>query len=131
VAYELAEASYRQAGAKVKTGAFLDLLALGNRRRPGAADRRHALSAAARAACTAPDERTGLQILFELAGLSRTSSPRSTSALCSARDECLGRLDDANPIVEFLTTADAAARACWPPTWKGSTRAAACSPHRC
>lgn len=108
VAYKLAEALYAQAGRAEETGAFLDLVALGivADLAMQTGDTRYLLQGGL--PVLRQTQRTGLQLLFELSGLQPAFlTEEHIGFVLGPRLNALGRLDDANPIVEFLTTADA------------------------
>jgi single-stranded-DNA-specific exonuclease len=107
VAYLLAEALYQRAGRAEQANAFLDLAALGivadlAEQRD---DTRHLLQRGL--AALRQTSRTGLRIMFELAALNPAFlTEEHIGFVLGPRMNALGRLDDANPIVEFLTTSD-------------------------
>lgn len=108
VAYKLVEALYQQAGRAEETKKFLDLLALGIvadiAMQTG--DTRYLLQRGL--PVLRQTQRTGLLLLFELAGLQPAFlTEEHIGFVLGPRLNALGRLDDANPIVEFLTTEDA------------------------
>ncbi len=108
VAYKLAEALYAQAGRAEEAGAFLDLVALGIVADLAlqTGDTRYLLQRGLPA--LRQTRRTGLQLLFELSGLQPAFlTEEHIGFVLGPRLNALGRLEDANPIVEFLTTADA------------------------
>lgn len=107
VAYKLVEALYQQAGRAEETKKFLDLVALGIvadiAMQTG--DTRYLLQRGL--PVLRQTQRTGLLLLFELAGLQPAFlTEEHIGFVLGPRLNALGRLDDANPIVEFLTTAD-------------------------
>lgn len=107
VAYKLAEELYRRAGRPRDCRQHLDLVALGI-----VADLAYLRGETRRLLQLGLDalrrtDRLGLQIMFELAGLEQTFLTEEHIAfLLGPRLNALGRLDDANPIVEFLSTRD-------------------------
>jgi len=107
VAYKLAEALYQRAGRTAELNNFLDLVALGivadlaNQ----TGDTRYLLQRGLPILRTSP--RTGLQVLYELSGLQPAYlTEEHIGFVLGPRLNALGRLDDANPVVEFLTTND-------------------------
>ena len=107
VAYKLAEALYQRAGRTAELNNFLDLVALGivadlaNQ----TGDTRYLLQRGLPILRTS--QRTGLQILYELSGLQPAYlTEEHIGFVLGPRLNALGRLDDANPVVEFLTTND-------------------------
>lgn len=107
VAYMLAEALYRMAGRANEAAALLDLVTLGivadlaNQ----TADTRYLLQRGLQALRQTP--RTGLAMMMELAGLQQAHlTEEHIGFILGPRLNALGRLDDANPAVELLTTAD-------------------------
>ena len=108
VAYKLAEALYQRAGRLDEASNLLDLVALGIvadvAQQSG--DTRYLLQRGLPVLREA--HRTGLQIMFELARLQPAFlTEEHIGFVLGPRLNALGRLDDANPIVEFLTTTDA------------------------
>ena len=107
VAFKLAEALYDHAGKKDACDAFLDLVALGIvadlALQTGEA--RFLLQRGLQVLRLA--QRPGLRVLMELAELDPTwLSEEHISFVLAPRLNSLGRLADANPVVEFLTTPD-------------------------
>lgn len=108
-AYKLAEELYRRAGRTGEAEALLDLVALGivadvARQR---ADTRYLLQRGLEK--LRHTERLGLQEMFRLADLNPAQlSEEHIGFALGPRLNALGRLGDANPIVEFLTTKDLA-----------------------
>ena len=107
VAFKLAEALYDLAGKKDACDAFLDLVALGIvadlALQTGEA--RFLLQRGLQVLRLA--QRPGLRVLMELAELNPTwLSEEHISFVLAPRLNSLGRLADANPVVEFLTTQD-------------------------
>lgn len=107
VAYKLAEALYDRAGRSQELDQFLDLVALGIvadlAHQTG--DTRYLLQRGLTVLRAA--RRTGLQIMFELSSLQPAFlTEEHIGFVLGPRLNALGRLDDANPIVEFLTTTD-------------------------
>lgn len=107
VAYMLAEALYRRAGREEEAGQLLDLAALGivadlaNQ----TGDTRHLLQRGLKVLRETP--RTGLAMMMELAGLQQAHlTEEHIGFVLGPRLNALGRLDDANPAVELLTTRD-------------------------
>ena len=105
VAYKLAEALYQRAGRTADLKSFLDLVALGivadlaNQ----TGDTRYLLQRGLPILRTS--QRTGLQVLYELSGLQPAYlTEEHIGFVLGPRLNALGRLDDANPVVEFLTT---------------------------
>ncbi len=108
VAYKLVEALYQQAGHAEEVKSFLDLVALGivADLAMQTGDTRYLLQRGL--PVLRQTQRTGLQLLFELAGLQPAFlTEEHIGFVLGPRLNALGRLDDANPIVEFLTTTDA------------------------
>ena len=108
VAYKLAEALYQQAGRAEEAQNFLDLVALGIVADLAlqTGDTRYLLQRGLPA--LRQTQRTGLQVMFELAGLQPAFlTEEHIGFVLGPRLNALGRLDDANPAVELLTTADA------------------------
>lgn len=108
VAYKLAEALYQRAGRLEEASSLLDLVALGIvadlAQQTG--DTRYLLQRGL--PLLREGRRTGLQILFELARLQPAFlTEEHIGFVLGPRLNALGRLDDANPIVEFFTTTDA------------------------
>lgn len=109
VAYKLAEALYAQAGKTSGAEALLDLVALGivadvavQRK-----DTRYLLQSGLDA--LRRTQRQGLRAMFELAELNPAQlTEEHIGFVIAPRLNALGRLGDANPIVEFLTTSDLA-----------------------
>ncbi len=108
VAYKLVEALYQQAGRAEETANFLDLVALGIVADIAmqSGDTRYLLQRGL--PVLRQTQRAGLLLLFELAGLQPAFlTEEHIGFVLGPRLNALGRLDDANPIVEFLTTEDA------------------------
>ncbi len=108
VAYKLAEALYQRAGRPEAAHALLDLTALGivadlaNQ----TADTRYLLQRGL--PVLRQTQRTGLQVMYELSGLQAAHlTEEHIGFVLGPRLNALGRLDDANPAVELLTTSDA------------------------
>jgi single-stranded-DNA-specific exonuclease len=107
VAYKLAEALFIRAGRAEEANSFLDLVALGivADLAMQTADTRYLLQRGLDVLRTT--QRCGLQTMFELAGLQAANlTEEHIGFVLGPRMNALGRLDDANPIVELLTTAD-------------------------
>jgi single-stranded-DNA-specific exonuclease len=107
VAYKLAEALYRRAGREEEAAALLDLAALGivADLAHQTDDTRHLLQRGLWALRETP--RAGLAMMIELAGLQQSNlTEEHIGFVLGPRLNALGRLDDANPAVELLTTAD-------------------------
>jgi single-stranded-DNA-specific exonuclease len=108
VAYKLAEALYQQAGRGEEAKSFLDLVSLGIVADLAAqtGDTRYLLQRGL--PVLRQTQRTGLQVMFELASLQPAFlTEEHIGFVLGPRLNALGRLDDANPAVELLTTADA------------------------
>ncbi|MEZ4770820.1 MAG: single-stranded-DNA-specific exonuclease RecJ [Caldilineales bacterium] len=107
VAYKLAEALFTAAGRAGEEIQHLDLAALGIVADVArlAGDTR-ALAQRGIAALRQP-QRLGLQVMMELAGVDPTwLTEEHIGFELAPRLNAMGRLDDANPVVEFLTTSD-------------------------
>lgn len=107
VAYKLAEALFAAAGRAGEETQHLDLAALGIIADVArlTADAR-ALAQRGIAALRQP-QRLGLQVMMDLAGVDPTwLTEEHIGFELAPRMNALGRLDDANPAVEFLTTHD-------------------------
>ncbi len=109
VAYKLAEELYRRAGRPEAAEQLLDLIALGIvadvARQRG--DTRYLLQRGL--AILRRTERLGLRVLMETAELNPANlTEEHIGFVLAPRLNALGRLADANPIVEFLTTTDLA-----------------------
>lgn len=107
VAYKLAEALYRRAGREDEVEAFLDLVALGIVADLAAVtqDTRYLLQKGLPR--LRETGRAGLQALYEMTGLQAAClTEEHIGFIIGPRLNALGRLDDANPAVEFLTTGD-------------------------
>lgn len=108
VAYLLAQALYERAGRGSETENFLDLAALGIVADVATqeADTRWLLQKGL--AVLRQARRPGLQAMFDFATLQPAYlTEEHIGFIIGPRLNALGRLDDANPIVEFFTTADA------------------------
>jgi single-stranded-DNA-specific exonuclease len=108
VAYKLVEALYRRAGRTEETQAFLDLVAMGivSDLALQTQDTRYLLQKGL--PVLRSTQRTGLQVLYELSSLQPAClSEEHIGFIIGPRMNALGRLDNANSIVEFLTTTDA------------------------
>ena len=108
VAYLLAQALYERAGRGAEAENFLDLAALGIVADVATqeADTRWLLQKGL--AVLRQARRPGLQAMFDLATLQPAYlTEEHIGFMIGPRLNALGRLDDANPIVEFFTTADA------------------------
>ena len=107
VAYKLIEALYIRAGRAAELDSFLDLVALGivADLAPQTGDTRYLLQrglAALRAST-----RLGLQTMLEIADIQPAwLTEEHIGFILGPRLNALGRLDDANPVVELLTTSD-------------------------
>ena len=109
VAYKLAEELYRKAGKSGEAEKLLDLVAMGIVADVAVqrGDTRFLLQKGLSVLRTT--ERLGLRTLFELAELKPAQlSEEHIGFAIGPRLNALGRLGDANPIVEFLTTEDLA-----------------------
>ena len=109
VAYKLAEALYARAGRAGEVSRHLDLVALGIVADLAVqrADTRHLLQRGL--ALLRRTERLGLRVLLEAADLERAAlSEEHIGFVLGPRLNAAGRLADANPCVELLTTADVA-----------------------
>ncbi len=107
VAYKLIEGLYAQQGRAGEETRFLDLVALGIVADVAIqrADTRYLLQRGLLALRSS--ERLGLQLLAEQAGLNLAGLTEEDIGFALApRMNALGRLGDANPMVDFLTTAD-------------------------
>lgn len=109
VAYKLAEALYQRAGRPMEAARQLDLVALGIVADLAVqrGDTRYLLQRGL--AHLRRTDRLGLRVLIEAAGLERASlSEEHIGFVLGPRLNAAGRLADANPCVELLTTADVA-----------------------
>lgn len=109
VAYKLAEALYGRAGRGEDCQAFLDLVALGIVADVAmqAGDTRYLLQRGLQV--LRKTTRLGLRTLFDTAGLEAGRlTEEHIGFVLAPRLNALGRLDDANQAVEFLTTQDPA-----------------------
>lgn len=109
VAYKLAEELYRRAGREGETESLLDLVALGIVADVATqhADTRYLLQKGLQVLRNT--ERLGLRVMFEMADLNPSQlSEEHIGFAIGPRLNALGRLGDANPIVEFLTTKELA-----------------------
>jgi len=107
VAYKLAEELMSRAGHSSECAAFLDLVALGIVADIAvqAGDARYLLQRGLQA--LRANQRLGLQIMLELAELSpEYLTEEHIAYVLAPRLNALGRLGDANPAVELLTTDD-------------------------
>jgi len=107
VAYKLAEALYRRARRAAEVEDYLDLAALGIVADVAeqTADTRYLLQCGLQA--LRQTKRAGLQSMYELASLQPAwITEEHIGFVIGPRLNALGRLDDANPAVEFLTTTD-------------------------
>ncbi len=107
VAYKLAEALYDQAGKPERCQRYLDLVALGIVADVAVQvrDTRYLLQCGLTQ--LRRTDRLGLQVLMQLAGVkAETLSTTDIGFSIAPRMNALGRLDDANSIVELLTTQD-------------------------
>jgi len=107
VAYKLAEALYQQAGRAEEVTELLDLAALGivADLAHQTADTRYLLQRGLRV--LRETGRVGLATMMELAGLQPAYlTEEHIGFMLGPRLNALGRLDDANPAVELLTTSD-------------------------
>lgn len=105
VAYKLAEELYRRAGKPEAVEQYLDLVALGIVADVAIqkGDTRYLLQRGLEV--LRQNRRLGLRVLLELAELSPTwLSEEHIGFVIGPRLNALGRLSDANPVVEFLTT---------------------------
>lgn len=105
VAYKLAEELYRRAGKAEAVEQYLDLVALGIVADMAIqkGDTRYLLQRGLEV--LRQNRRLGLRVLLELAELSPTwLSEEHIGFVIGPRLNALGRLSDANPVVEFLTT---------------------------
>jgi len=107
VAYKLVEALFEAAGPPFEAAGYLDLVALGIvadiAHQTG--DTRYLLQRGLEQLRQA--SRLGLQVLMELAELNPAwLTEEHISFVLGPRLNALGRLGDANPVVEFLTTTD-------------------------
>jgi len=108
VAYKLVEELYRQVGRSGECDQFLDLVALGIVADLALVveDTRYLLQRGLQALRTT--RRLGLQVMMELAELEPSGlSEEHIGYMLGPRLNAVGRLDDANPVVEFLTTPEA------------------------
>lgn len=109
VAYKLSEALYSRAGREAEAGANLDLVALGIVADVAeqVLDARYLLQRGLQV--LRQNRRPGLQALLELNELAPEGINEETIGfLLGPSLNALGRLGDANPVVEFFTTPDAA-----------------------
>jgi single-stranded-DNA-specific exonuclease len=107
VAYKLVEALYDRAGMQQECAGFLDLVALGIVADLAvlSGETRYLLQRGLQVLRSTP--RLGLQIMMELADLNPAGlSEEHIGYILAPRLNSLGRLADANPVVEFLTTSD-------------------------
>lgn len=107
VAYKLMEELYRRAGRQADAGQFLDLVALGIVADVAdlRGETRYLLQRGI--ALLRNPQRLGLQVLMETAGLAPEElNEEHIGFTLAPRLNALGRLGDANPIVELLTTSD-------------------------
>jgi single-stranded-DNA-specific exonuclease len=107
VAFKLAQELYRMAGREESCNQFLDLVALGivadMARLEG--ETRYLLQLGIK--ILRNPQRLGFQVVMELAGLSPTFlSEEHIGYVLAPRLNAIGRLADANPVVELLTTND-------------------------
>jgi single-stranded-DNA-specific exonuclease len=108
VAYKLIEALYTRAGRKAELDSFLDLVALGIVADVAVqtGDTRYLLQRGLPVLRTTT--RLGLQTMLEIAGIQPAwLTEEHIGFILGPRLNALGRLDDANPVVELLTTNDA------------------------
>ncbi len=76
-------------------------------------------------------QRLGLQIMMEMAELVPANlTEEHIGFVLGPRLNALGRLGDANPAVELLTTTDPVAPVCWLRSWRTITPSANCSATR-
>ena len=109
VAYKLVEALYQNAGLAGDEAVYLDLVALGIVAdvAEGIGDTRYLLQRGL--AGLRSTRRTGLRVMMELADLEQDRiSEEHIGFVLGPRLNALGRLDDANLVVELLTTNDEA-----------------------
>ena len=109
VAYKLAEALYRKAGRADEVAEHLDLVALGivSDIAVQTGDTRYLLQHGL--AALRQTERLGLQAMMQIAELNPAwLSEEHIGYVLGPRLNALGRLADANPIVDFLTTTELA-----------------------
>ena len=107
IAYLLVDALYRRAGREAETQDFLDLVAMGIVADIAlqTADTRYLLQRGLPVLRSA--KRTGLQAMYELSSLQpEFMTEEHIGFVIGPRMNALGRLDDANPAVELLTTTD-------------------------
>lgn len=107
VAYKFAEALYQRAGRSEEMAGYLDLVALGivADLAEQTRDTRYLLQKGL--PVLRAGERTGLQAMFELSALQPAFlTEEHIGFVLGPRLNALGRLDDANPAVELLTTSD-------------------------
>ena len=107
VAYKLAEALYSECGRSAEAEKHLDLVALGIVAdvAPQMGDARYLLQRGLKL-LKAP-QRAGLLAIYERAGLEATNiNEEQIGFILGPRLNALGRLSDANPAVELLTTTD-------------------------
>lgn len=107
VAYKLVEELYHQAGLQDECERFLDLVALGIVADLAlvVGDTRYLLQRGLQV--LRASSRLGLRVLMELAELEPSGlSEDHIGYILGPRLNAVGRLDDANPMVEFLTTDD-------------------------
>ena len=132
VAYQLVEALYIRAGRQPECAGFLDLVALGIVADLAvlSGETRYLLQRGLQVLRNTP--RLGLQIMMELADLNPAGlTEEHIGYILAPRLNSLGRLADANPVVEFFTTSDDdAALASWRSRWNRSMLAVSCSPTR-
>jgi single-stranded-DNA-specific exonuclease len=108
VAYKLIEALFERAGRAEEAHTYLDLVALGivADLAVQSEDTRYLLQRGL--AVLRKTQRTGLKTMIELAGLQPANmTEEHIGFMLGPRLNALGRLDDANPAVELLTTQDA------------------------
>ena len=119
VAYKLVEALYQRRGDPEACARYLDLVALGIVADVAlqTGDTRYLLQRGLSA--LRQTQRLGLLALFEMAELSPAGlSEEHIGFMIGPRLNALGRLSDANPIVDFLTTRMPAGPGCWRCNWK-------------
>ena len=107
VAYKLAEALFAAAGRADEETQHLDLAALGIVADVARLTGDTRVLAQRGIAALRQPQRLGLQVMMELAGVDPTwLTEEHIGFELAPRLNALGRLDDANPAVEFLTTSD-------------------------
>ncbi len=108
VAYKLAEALYRHAGYPGGVSKYQDLAALGIVADVALLTGETRFLLQRGLECLRGSQRVGLQAIYEMSGLVPASmTEEQIGFVLAPRLNALGRLSDANPAVELLTTKDA------------------------